>query len=290
VYDSKARYVRSLFSKVPLEYDLLLGLLSFGQDRKWRAFVVEQASPRPDSIILDVATGTGLLAADFARAIADQGLVVGVDLTLSMLQTARERLKKRGLEGRTDWVLARAENLPFKTGCFRSASISLALRNVSDARLTLREMARATSPGGVVISLDFARPPNRVFRLLYYDYLLGLFPIFGRIVSKAWGRTLSYLGRSILKSRTGNQIATLMIEEGVPDAKPVPLTQGIVCAVYGKKETIVGTGQSEQADGIAQNPEMLQILRCGRLALTKFPVHPLGQRHARCSDRPELMT
>ncbi len=235
MYDSKARYVRSLFSKVPLEYDLLLGLLSFGQDRKWRAFVVSQASPLPNSVILDVATGTGLLAADFARAIADQGFVVGVDLTLSMLQTARERLKERGLKGRTDWVLARAENLPFKNSCFRSASISLALRNVSDARLTFREMARATSPGGVVISLDFARPPNRLFRLFYYDYLLGLFPVFGRIVSQAWGRTLSYLGRSILKSRTANQIATLMVEEGVPDTRPVALTQGIVYAVYGKK-------------------------------------------------------
>jgi len=235
VYDSKARYVRSLFTKIPLEYDLLLGLLSFGQDRKWRAFVVEQAEPLANSTVLDVATGTGLLAADFANAIANDGLVVGVDLTLSMLQTAKERLRQRGLAGRTDWVLARAESLPFRENCFRSASISLALRNVSDARLTFREMARTTTPGGVVISLDFARPPNRVFRLFYYDYLLGLFPIFGRIVSKAWGRTLSYLGRSILKSRTGTQIATLMIEEGVPDTKPVPLTQGIVYAVYGKK-------------------------------------------------------
>jgi len=234
-YDSKALYVRSLFSRVPLEYDLLLGLLSFGQDRKWRAFVVEQAEPQPDSVVLDVATGTGLLAADFAKAIADKGLVVGVDLTLSMLQTAKERLSQRGLAERTDWVLARAENLPFRDCCFRSASISLALRNVSDARLTFREMTRATIPGGVVISLDFARPPNRIFRLFYYDYLLGLFPIFGRIVSKAWGRTLSYLGRSILKSRTGTQIASLMVEEGLPDTRPVPLTQGIVYAVYGKK-------------------------------------------------------
>jgi demethylmenaquinone methyltransferase/2-methoxy-6-polyprenyl-1,4-benzoquinol methylase len=154
-----------------------------------------------------------------------------------MLQTAKERLRQRSLAGRTDWVLARAESLPFRENCFRSASISLALRNVSNARLTLREMARATSPGGVVISLDFARPSNRIFRLFYYDYLLGLFPIFGRIVSQAWGRTLSYLGRSILKSRTGTQIAALMVEEGLSDARPVPLTQGIVYAVYGKKRS-----------------------------------------------------
>ena len=236
MYDSKARYVRSLFSKVPLEYDLLLALLSFGQDRKWRAFVVQQARPLSDSIVLDVATGTGLLAADFATAIQNKGLVVGVDLTLSMLQTARERLRQKGMAEKTDWVLARAENLPFRENSFRSASISLALRNVSDARLTFHEMTRSTVPGGVVISLDFARPPNRIFRLFYYDYLLGLFPIFGRIVSKAWGKTLSYLGRSILKSRTGTQIAALMVEAGVPDTKPIALTKGIVYAVYGRKQ------------------------------------------------------
>lgn len=198
--------------------------------------MVQQARPLSDSVVLDVATGTGLLAADFATAIQSNGLVVGVDLTLSMLQTAKERLRQRGLTDRTDWVLARAENLPFRDNSFRSASISLALRNVSDARLTFHEMTRSTVPGGVVISLDFARPPNKIFRLFYYDYLLGLFPIFGRIVSKAWGRTLSYLGRSILKSRTGTQIAALMIEAGVPHTKPIALTHGIVYAVYGKKQ------------------------------------------------------
>lgn len=197
--------------------------------------MVEKAEPLPSSIVLDVATGTGLLAADFAKAVANGGLVVGVDLTLSMLQTAKERLRNKGLFDRTDWVLARAENLPFRDSSFRSASISLALRNVSDARSTFKEMARATAPGGVVISLDFARPPNKIFQLFYYDYLLGLFPLFGRIVSKAWGKTLSYLGRSILKSRTGTQIAKIMIEVGLSDAAPVPLTKGIVYAVYGKK-------------------------------------------------------
>ena len=185
--------------------------------------------------ILDVATGTGLLAADFARTVSSGGFVVGVDLTLSMLKTARLRLESKGLGDRVDWVLARAESLPFRDDCFGSASISLALRNVSDAPSTFREMSRATVPGGIVISLDFARPPNRLFRIFYYDYLLGVFPLFGRMVSEAWGRTLSYLGRSILKARTGEQIANLLREEGLVDAISVPLTAGIVCAVYGKK-------------------------------------------------------
>jgi len=235
VFDAKARYVRSLFSKVPLEYDILLGLFSFAQDKRWRAYVVNRIRLVGRERILDVATGTGLLAADFARVVSRDGFVVGVDLTLSMLKTARWRLEARNVGDKVDWVLARAENLPFRNDCFGSSSISLALRNVSNAQLTFREMARATVPGGFVISLDFARPRNRLFRLFYYDYLLGLFPVFGRMVSEAWGRTLSYLGRSILRARTGEQIATLLSEEGLVDAVSVPLTAGIVCAVYGRK-------------------------------------------------------
>jgi len=235
VFDPKARYVRTLFSKVPLEYDILLSLLTFAQDRRWRAYVVNRAKPLNHERILDVATGTGLLAADFARTVSSDGFVVGVDLTLSMLKTARLRLQSKGLGDRVEWVLARAENLPFRDDCFGSASISLALRNVSDAHSTFREMSRATGPGGIVISLDFARPPNRLFQVFYYDYLLGLFPLFGRMVSESWGRTLSYLGRSILRARTGEQIANLLSEQGLVDAVSVPLTAGIVCAVYGKK-------------------------------------------------------
>jgi demethylmenaquinone methyltransferase/2-methoxy-6-polyprenyl-1,4-benzoquinol methylase len=235
VFDAKARYVRSLFSKVPLEYDTLLALLTLGQDKRWRAYVVNRARPVNHQRMLDVATGTGLLAADFARIVSANGSIVGVDLTLSMLKTARSRLQSKGLGDKVDWVLARAENLPFRDESFGSASISLALRNVSDAQLTFREMSRTTHAGGIVISLDFTRPPNRIFQVFYYDYLLGLFPFFGRMISEAWGRTLSYLGRSILRARTGEQIVDLMVEQGLVDAVSVPLTAGIVCAVYGKK-------------------------------------------------------
>lgn len=235
MFDAKARYVRSLFSNVPLEYDILLALLSFAQDKRWRAFVVAHARPSSNERVLDVATGTGLLAADFARSLPKNGYVVGVDLTASMLRTARERLQDKGVSDQVDWVLARAENLPFRDGSFGSASISLALRNVSDARQTFHEMSRTTSSGGVVISLDFARPENKLFQVFYYDYLLGVFPLFGRLVSEAWGRTLSYLGRSIMRARTGEQIRSMLRNEGLVEAKNVPLTAGIVCAVYGRK-------------------------------------------------------
>ncbi len=218
-----------------MEYDILLGLLTLAQDRRWRAYVVSQAKSMTQKYVLDVATGTGLLAADLAKTMQGRASVVGVDLTLSMLKTARQRLQDRGLSDSVDWVLARAENLPFRDDSFGSSSISLALRNVSNAATTFREMSRTTGQGGNVISLDFTRPTNRAFRVFYYDYLLGLFPLFGRMVSEAWGDTLSYLGRSILKARTGEQIAQLMSNEGLGDARSVPMTAGIVCVVYGKK-------------------------------------------------------
>ncbi|HZF21022.1 MAG TPA: class I SAM-dependent methyltransferase, partial [Dongiaceae bacterium] len=138
MFDPKARFVRSLFSKVPLEYDILLTLLTFAQDKRWRAYVVNCARPLSPQRILDVATGTGLLAADFARIMHRDGFVVGVDLTLSMLKTARRRLQAKSQDERVDWVLARAENLPFRHDCFGFTSISLALRNVSSAQLTFQ--------------------------------------------------------------------------------------------------------------------------------------------------------
>jgi len=236
VPDPKAWYVRNLFSKVPSEYDLLLALLTFGQDKHWRARVVGKTRPEHNGgIALDVATGTGLLAGDLGQNVGGSGLVVGVDITLSMLQTAKARLRSRGQGSRTDWVLARAENLPFRDDSFQSSTISLALRNVSDASKTIEEMARTTARGGAVVSLDFARPPNRLVRLFYYDYLLGIFPLLGRIVSEAWGKTLSYLGRSILRAQTGDQIALLMDSAGLASATSIPLTMGIVCLVHGKK-------------------------------------------------------
>jgi len=236
VPDPKAWYVRNLFSKVPSEYDLLLALLTFGQDKHWRTRVVGETRPEHNGgIALDVATGTGLLAGELGQNVGRSGLVVGVDLTLSMLQTAKARLRSRGQGSRTDWVLARAENLPFRDDSFQSSTISLALRNVSDASKTIEEMARTTARGGTVVSLDFARPSNRLVRLFYYDYLLGIFPFLGRIVSAAWGKTLSYLGRSILRARTGDQIAHLMDSAGLSSATSIPLTMGIVCLVHGKK-------------------------------------------------------
>ena len=233
--DKKALFVRRLFSRVPAEYDWLLDILSLRQDRHWRDRLVQAADSSEGNLVLDVATGTGLVASRLAKKIGTNGLVVGVDLTLPMLQTAKATLSTKGQGRSTDWVLARAENLPFKDEVFEASTISLALRNVSDAQKTISEMSRVTVSKGLVASLDFARPLHNIQRLLYYPYILAFFPLIGRLVSKAWYDTFRYLGPSILRARTGRQVANIMKQEGVLDARSVPLTGGIVCLVYGRK-------------------------------------------------------
>ncbi len=220
--DKKALFVRRLFSRVPAEYDWLLDILSLRQDRHWRDRLVQAADSSEGNLVLDVATGTGLVASRLAKKIGTNGLVVGVDLTLPMLQTAKATLSTKGQGRSTDWVLARAENLPFKDEVFEASTISLALRNVSDAQKTISEMSRVTVSKGLVASLDFARPLHNIQRI-------------GRLVSKAWYDTFRYLGPSILRARTGRQVVNIMKQEGVLDARSVPLTGGIVCLVYGRK-------------------------------------------------------
>ncbi len=234
--DKKALFVRKLFSRVPAEYDWLLDILSFRQDRYWRDQLVNTIDGSDKgSKILDVATGTGLVASRLAARAGPESFVVGVDITLPMLQTAKASLAAKGQSESTDWVLARAENLPFRDGAFDASTISLALRNVSDAQKSISEMSRTTRFDGLVASLDFARPGHQVQKALYYPYIIVFFPLVGRLVSKAWYDTFRYLGPSILRARTGNQVAGLMKKNSVPNAQSVPLNGGIVCLVYGKK-------------------------------------------------------
>jgi len=215
--DKKALFVRRLFSRVPAEYDWLLDILSLRQDRHWRDRLVQAADSSNGNLVLDVATGTGLVASRLAKKIG------------------KATLSTKGQGRSTDWVLARAENLPFKDEVFEASTISLALRNVSDAQKTISEMSRVTVSRGLVASLDFARPLHNIQRFLYYPYILAFFPLIGRLVSKAWYDTFRYLGPSILRARTGRQVVNIMKQEGVLDARSVPLTGGIVCLVYGRK-------------------------------------------------------
>ena len=162
-----------MFDGVAKRYDLTNTILSFGQDRSWRAATRRALDPRPGEIVLDLAAGTGVSTAELARSGA---YPVGVDISLGMLQTGRRTRKVNLLAGD-------ALRLPFRDGAFDAATISFGLRNVHDTGAALRELARVTRPGGRLVVCEFSHPINRAFRAVYLEYLMRALPEVARRVS-----------------------------------------------------------------------------------------------------------
>jgi demethylmenaquinone methyltransferase / 2-methoxy-6-polyprenyl-1,4-benzoquinol methylase len=171
-------------------------VLSFGQDPRWRQALVASVGASPDDRVLDVATGTGLVAEALVRRYGCS--VVGLDQSEAMLAGARERVAARPeLAGRVELVLGEAERLPFEHGSFDAVTFTYLLRYVDDPAATMSELARVLKPGGRMASLEFGVPRSPALRALWQAYTrLGL-PAIGRLVSREWYDVGSFLGPSI---------------------------------------------------------------------------------------------
>src|SRR5882762_9443519 len=180
---------RRIFSGIGATYEKAGGLLSFGQDARWRARLVRSVRAHPDDVVLDVATGTGLVA----RAISERyGCdVVGLDRSADMLSAAAAR------DGRIPLVRARAESLPFADCSFDHLTFTYLMRYVDDPAATMRELARVVRPGGRIVALDFGVPPNPVLRALWLIYTRIGLPVIGRVISRRWAGVGAFLRGSI---------------------------------------------------------------------------------------------
>jgi demethylmenaquinone methyltransferase/2-methoxy-6-polyprenyl-1,4-benzoquinol methylase len=157
--------------------------------------MIEQLDASPTDRVLDVATGTGLVARALVRRYGCS--VVGLDQSPEMLEAARERLAREGLSARVTLVEGEAERLPFADDAFEHLTFTYLLRYVDDPAATLRELARVVRPGGRIASLEFDLPSGRVRRALWNWYTRAWLPRLGRGVSPAWEATGSFLARSI---------------------------------------------------------------------------------------------
>ena len=158
-----------LFAGLPERYDLLSSLLSFGQDPRWRRAMVGTVRAAPGERVLDVATGTGMVACELA---ARYGCaVVGLDQSERMLGRAQAKLAADpALARHIDLVVGEAESLPFDDGEFDALTFTYLLRYVDDPAATMRELARVVRPGGTIASLEFAVPRPLVTRALWTFY------------------------------------------------------------------------------------------------------------------------
>ncbi len=191
---SRKAHALELFAKLPREYDEMGWLLSFGEDRRWRRAMVSQIKAAPSDRILDVATGTGLVASELIRRYGCS--VVGVDQSGDMLNRASRRLATEPhLAKRVELVTAEAERLPFADGEFDGLTVGYLLRYVDDPAVTIRELARVVKPGGTVASVEFGVPSRHPARALWNFYVRYVMPGAGRLVSRGWydvGRFLSH--------------------------------------------------------------------------------------------------
>jgi demethylmenaquinone methyltransferase/2-methoxy-6-polyprenyl-1,4-benzoquinol methylase len=183
-----------LFSGLPSRYDELSAALSFWQDPRWRRALADELDPRPGQRLLDVATGTGMVAAELLGR-ADCA-VVGVDQSAQMLARARARFAAEP-PGRVELLQAQAERLPFADASFDGLSFTYLLRYVEDPAATLAELARVVRPGGRVASLEFGVPPWAPARAAWRLYTAVGLPALGRLASPEWGRVGRFLGPSI---------------------------------------------------------------------------------------------
>jgi demethylmenaquinone methyltransferase/2-methoxy-6-polyprenyl-1,4-benzoquinol methylase len=200
--------------------------------------MVDAVRARPDERVLDVATGTGLVAQALVRRYGCT--VVGLDQSASMLDGARARLARDAALGRrVSLVMGEAEHLPFADGEFDHLTFTYLLRYVDDPAATLRELARVVRPGGRVASLEFAVPPSPLWRMLWALYVRVGLPALGRLVSREWRETGSFLARNIpafYARHPLEQLARLWSEAGIGDVHVRRMSLGGGVVIWGTRD------------------------------------------------------
>lgn len=223
---AKREVVRRMFARIAPRYDLLNRLLSFNLDRKWRAMCVEMVKLRPGDAALDLCSGTGDFLLALRKAVGRSGSVVGLDFCLPMLRRAAPKVD-------AFLALADALSLPVATSAFDAVTIGWGLRNLVDIDAGLREAYRVLKPGGWLVSIDTARPKNRLVSAVCAPTLRLVAPLLGHLAGDRLA--YRYLQESTLRYRTPEQLDRSLEAAGFQRVQHRRLFLGNVCIHYGRK-------------------------------------------------------
>jgi demethylmenaquinone methyltransferase/2-methoxy-6-polyprenyl-1,4-benzoquinol methylase len=230
------RRAQQLFAPLAPTYDRYAQLFSFGQDPRWRSFLVSRVPAASGDIVADVATGTAAVAIELVRRYSCS--VVGVDQSAEMLAEGRRRADLAGLGDRIRLVEGRAEALPFDTAVFDGLTFTYLLRYVDDPAATLRELARVVRPGGTIASLEFFVPPRKLTRALWDAYVGAGLPTLGRVASPGWHEVGRFLGpsiRSFYERWPLDRLLALWDETGIVDIGWRTLSFGGGIVIWGRR-------------------------------------------------------
>jgi demethylmenaquinone methyltransferase/2-methoxy-6-polyprenyl-1,4-benzoquinol methylase len=244
----RKREALELFRGLPQRYDALSAALSFWQDPRWRRALVSAVAPQAGQRVLDVATGTGMVAAELlARADCS---VVGIDQSAEMLAGARARFAAAD-GSRVELVQGQAEALPFADASFDALTVTYLLRYVDDPAATVRELARVVRPGGRVASLEFGVPAWLPARMAWRLYTAIGLPTLGRLASREWAEVGRFLGPSIrgfYERHPQAQIVGYWEQAGLRDVRVrrMSLGGGVVMSAT---KAFAGSGEAPVAGG-----------------------------------------
>jgi len=228
----KANRVRGVFDSVAQRYDLMNDLMSAGAHRVWKRFTLACTGLRAGQQALDVAGGTGDIAAGMARQVGPQGLVVLTDINAEMLVRGRDRLMNDGFVANTRVAQADAECLPFRDAQFDCVTIAFGLRNVTDKPAALASMRRVLRPGGQLIVLEFSQLAVPALRPLYDAYSFQVLPRLGQLVAGD-AASYRYLAESIRKHPDQETLLGMMREAGLDNCSYQNLSAGVVAVHRG---------------------------------------------------------
>src|SRR5688572_30553184 len=230
-WNEKARRVRGVFDSVAGNYDVMNDLMSGGLHRIWKQFTLQLANLRPGQKALDVAGGTGDLAAGMAKQVGERGLVVLTDINAAMLSHGRDRLINDGLVANTRCAQVNAEKVPFADGTFDCVTIGFGLRNVTDKPAALASMRRVLKPGGQLLILEFSHPAAPL-KPLYDAYSFRVLPLLGKLVAKDEA-SYRYLAESIRMHPNQETLLGMMKDAGLEGCRYHNLAGGIVAVHRG---------------------------------------------------------
>jgi demethylmenaquinone methyltransferase/2-methoxy-6-polyprenyl-1,4-benzoquinol methylase len=232
--DEKAARVRAVFDSVASRYDIMNDLMSLGIHRLWKRHAIALAGVRRGQRVLDLASGTGDLAARFSGIVGPTGQVVMSDINEAMLTRGRERLTDQGHIGNLRYALANAERLPFASEHFDCVTIGFGLRNVTRKEWAIAEMFRVLRPGGRALILEFSHPTSPAFSRLYDLYSFNVLPTLGRLVTND-AESYRYLAESIRMHPDQETLRAMMEQAGFERCGYFNLTGGVVAIHRGYK-------------------------------------------------------
>jgi demethylmenaquinone methyltransferase/2-methoxy-6-polyprenyl-1,4-benzoquinol methylase len=222
--------VRAMFDRIAGLYDLMNTVMTAGLHHRWRARAVELAEVSPGSVVLDVATGTGDLAAALFEAVTPGGEVIGCDFSEQMLVRARAKAP----QVRFDWADALA--LPYADDAFDAATVGFGARNFSDLERGLAELMRVVRPGGRVVILEITQPTREPLASFYRAWFDRVVPALGRLAGDA--AAYSYLPSSVRRFPAPADLAALMERSGLRRIRYILTAGGIIALHVGE----VGAG------------------------------------------------